>query len=215
MSRLARAAVVLRPGPGNEGLVERHAIAFLRGQGSAMFAAQVNLRPRSRPSFVDGDGDIQMRRSFADLVRREKTASGPRFCVIDIKATRSARAFHKTQVANADEDALVRRFWVMRERHDHWRTIDPRDPQALGEIVRELGASGDNGRLAPALSRILFDFEAIEAEPFAVYDIASDIEAVRARATGRLRRALLGWELASVAVDDARSNVAPVLKRLP
>jgi PD-(D/E)XK nuclease superfamily len=99
VSRLSREAVVLRPGPGDEGLLERHAIAFLRGQGSARFAAQVNLRPRSRPSFVGGNGDIRMRRSFADLVRREKTADGTRFRVIDIKATRSARAFHKTQVA--------------------------------------------------------------------------------------------------------------------
>ena len=40
-----------------------------------------------------------MRRSFADLIRREVTSNGPCFRVIDIKATRSARAFHKTQVA--------------------------------------------------------------------------------------------------------------------
>jgi hypothetical protein len=99
VSRLARETVVLRPGPGDEGLLERHAAAFLKGQGSAKFAAQVNLRPMSRPSFVGGNGDIRMRRSFADLVRREVTADGPLFRVIDIKATRSARAFHKTQVA--------------------------------------------------------------------------------------------------------------------
>jgi predicted RecB family nuclease len=40
-----------------------------------------------------------MRRSFADLIRRDSSADGLRFRVIDIKATRSARAFHKTQVA--------------------------------------------------------------------------------------------------------------------
>ena len=64
------------------------------------------------------------------------------------------------------------------------------------------------------LSRILFALEAIEAEPFAVYDIAFDIEAVRGRAAARLGRPLLAWELASAAVTDACSGAAPVLKRL-
>lgn len=96
VSRLARETIVLRPGSSDEGLLERHAVAFLKGQGSARFAAQVNLRPRSWPSFVGGNGDIQLRRSFADLIRREVTADGLLFRVIDIKATRSARAFHKT-----------------------------------------------------------------------------------------------------------------------
>lgn len=99
VSRLAHEAVVLRPSPGDDGLLERHAIAFLKGQGSAKFAAQVNLRPRGRPSFIGSAGKIQLRRSFADLIRRDVTANEIRFRVIDIKATRSARAFHKTQVA--------------------------------------------------------------------------------------------------------------------
>jgi predicted RecB family nuclease len=37
--------------------------------------------------------------AFADLIRREVTPDGPHFRVIDIKGTRTARAFHKTQVA--------------------------------------------------------------------------------------------------------------------
>src|ERR1700732_3425565 len=41
VSRLARETVVLRPSPGEEGLLERHTVAFLKGQGSAKFAAQV------------------------------------------------------------------------------------------------------------------------------------------------------------------------------
>lgn len=97
MSRLARETAVLRPSPG-EALSERNTIAFLKGQGSAQFAAQVNLRPKSQPSFLGGV-DILLRRSLADLIRRDLTENGPRFRLIDIKATRSARAFHKTQVA--------------------------------------------------------------------------------------------------------------------
>lgn len=100
VARLARQTGVLRPGRGQEGgLPAREAIAFLRGEGSAEYAAQINLRPKGRPRFVGGMGEIRMRNSYADLVRRERTPNGLHFKVIDIKATRGARAFHKTQVA--------------------------------------------------------------------------------------------------------------------
>ncbi|MFS2108097.1 hypothetical protein ACCC88_00290 [Sphingomonas sp. Sphisp140] len=100
VARLARQTGVLRPPRGKDGGLPAHeTIAFLRGEGSAEYAAQVNLRPERRPRFVGGTGDIRMRNSYADLIRREKTPDGLRFRVIDIKATRAARAFHKTQVA--------------------------------------------------------------------------------------------------------------------
>ena len=99
VARLGRETGVLLPALGEEGLLERHAIAFLKGQGSAEYAAQVNLRPKGKPAFVGGPSDLKMRRSFADLIRREIRQDGPHFRLIDIKATRSARAFHKTQVA--------------------------------------------------------------------------------------------------------------------
>ena len=98
VTRLARKTGVLRPANGDDGLLERQAIAFLKGHGTATFAAQVNLRPRGQPAFL-GSTDIKLRRSFADLIRREVRPSGLHFTVIDIKATRAARAFHKTQVA--------------------------------------------------------------------------------------------------------------------
>ncbi|MBJ7533299.1 AAA family ATPase [Rhodomicrobium vannielii ATCC 17100] len=115
---------------------------------------------------------------------------------------------------NAEEDAQIRRFWAMRDRHELWRGLDARNPQVLAGIARELGSSDQEGTLGPTLTRILFALDAIEAEPFAVYDIASEIEAVRARAVGRLGRPLHGWELASAAVTDALAGAAPVLKRL-
>lgn len=99
VARLGRETGVLLPAFGEDGLSERHAIAFLKGQGSADYAAQVNLRPKGKPAFVGGPSDLKMRRSFADLIRREIRQDGPHFRLIDIKATRSARAFHKTQVA--------------------------------------------------------------------------------------------------------------------
>lgn len=96
--RLARETGVLRPSQGDtDGLGEHVAAAFINGKGTAEYAAQVKLKPRSRPSFLGVD--LFLRRSFADLVRREMLGQEPVFRVIDIKATRSARAFHKTQVA--------------------------------------------------------------------------------------------------------------------
>lgn len=98
VARLGRETGVLRPAPSENGLRERHAVAFLKGEGSATFASQVNLRPRGQPEFLRGTS-IHLRRNFADLVRREIRPTGMYFTVVDIKATRAARAFHKTQVA--------------------------------------------------------------------------------------------------------------------
>ena len=112
---------------------------------------------------------------------------------------------------------MVRRFWAMPDRHDVWRTFDPRDPAALGGIAQELGAAAhsDAGPVLPqVLVRTLFAQEAVEAEPFALYDVAADIEQVRSTAFGSLDRPVLGWELASAAVDAACRGTAPILKRL-
>jgi hypothetical protein len=114
---------------------------------------------------------------------------------------------------NAEEDALLRQFWTLRERHEEWRNCDARDTAALSAIARELGVN-DARPLLPALVRILFSIEHIEAEQFSVYDIASDIEAVRGRIAARLGRPATGWELASAAVVEARASAAPLLKRL-
>jgi len=96
--RLAQETALLRPSQGDDdGLRDDAAAAFLRGKGSAEYAAQMKLKPRSRPPFLGAD--LYLRRSFADLIRRDMSESVPVFRVIDVKATRGARAFHKTQVA--------------------------------------------------------------------------------------------------------------------
>jgi hypothetical protein len=98
VQRLARETGLLRPSKGDPaGLSDEVAAAFLRGKGSAEYAAQLKLKPRSRPSFL-GD-DLSLRLSFVDLIQRDLSGDVPRFRVIDIKATRGARSFHKTQVA--------------------------------------------------------------------------------------------------------------------
>lgn len=112
---------------------------------------------------------------------------------------------------NAEEDAMIRRFWDLAREHSAWRLMDARNPETLAAIGACLGAPS---ALPAVLSRILFAREAVEAEPFELYDVAADIEAVRLRLVARLQRPLHGWELASAAVADALSGAAPVLARL-
>lgn len=140
VARLSRETGVLRPAHGDDGLLERHAVAFLKGEGTATYAAQVNLRPQSQPEFLQGT-DIKLRRSFADLIRRERRATGLHFTVIDIKATRSERAFHKTQVAfyalllRAMLDELGVTATVEAE-GEIWRIPD--DGDAEGDVAAEM-----------------------------------------------------------------------------
>lgn len=98
MARLTKAHAVLAPGANAESLREDLATAFMRGEGDASFAAQVNLRPSKTGDLLTNE-NLTLRRTFADLVRRDAIGQQNRFTVIDIKATRNPRAFHKTQVA--------------------------------------------------------------------------------------------------------------------
>jgi predicted RecB family nuclease len=99
LARLARGSRLIQPAANEEGLSERLALAFLRGAQAAQYASQVNLKPKSVPALLKGAPNVRMRRTFADLVRSDRSADIPVFRVIDVKATRAATAFHKTQVA--------------------------------------------------------------------------------------------------------------------
>ncbi|WP_209508103.1 hypothetical protein [Ruegeria sp. HKCCSP335] len=89
---------VLRPGKSDKFLSENLTIAFLKGLRPEKFATQLNLRPKSDP-FELLDTGLELRRTFPDLVRVDRSKEVPVFTVIDIKATRHATAFHKAQVA--------------------------------------------------------------------------------------------------------------------
>jgi hypothetical protein len=52
LARLARRTRILVPGASEDGLGERIAAAFLRGEQAAEYAAQVNLRPRHTPPLL-------------------------------------------------------------------------------------------------------------------------------------------------------------------
>lgn len=96
--RLSAESSVLRPTPGDDGLPERLASAFLRGKRPEKYAAQVNLHPSARPAFLDPSG-IDPRRTFADLIQIDVSGGTPVFRLIDVKATRRATVFQKAQVA--------------------------------------------------------------------------------------------------------------------
>jgi hypothetical protein len=115
---------------------------------------------------------------------------------------------------NAAEDEVLRRFWAMRERHESWRSNDPKDSVALRAIAVELMPASPDAPLPALVLRILFDMESVEAEPFTVYEIAEALEEVRVRAEEKAGRDLTDWEFASAAVRSATDGSAPVLARL-
>lgn len=126
--RLAADGGVLRPAPGEDVLSERLTLAFLRGERPERYAAQVNLKPKGVPRFLEGTG-LELNRNIADLVRREVLPDGRAcFTLIDIKATRRATAYHKTQIA-----FYVR---VLEERLAEIRLAKPATLSLEGEVWR-------------------------------------------------------------------------------
>lgn len=115
---------------------------------------------------------------------------------------------------NAEEDAIMRRFWSMRDHHESWREVDPRDPTALRGLASEFMPDDPDRPIPPPILRILFDVELVEAEIFPVYEIAASLEVVREEAEAQAGRQVIDWELASAAVNAAVSGTAPVLARL-
>ena len=98
LRRLNEEAGVLRPTPGDFGLLESDAISFLRGRTRQPYASQINLRPRGPFGLLQRAG-VTLKRVFPDLIHRRVVDGRTMFTVIDVKATRRATPFHKTQVA--------------------------------------------------------------------------------------------------------------------
>jgi hypothetical protein len=87
------------PAPGERTISERVALSFLRGERLERYVHQIDLKPRTRPALLSRVPDVEIRRTFADLVRVDRNGPVPSFTVIDIKAARRATGFHKAQVA--------------------------------------------------------------------------------------------------------------------
>lgn len=102
VNELSRREKVLLPRKSSDSfakLDEAVALRFLRSQDGARYAAQLNVKPRSIPDFLTSIDDIEIRLNLPDLIQRDLINNRAVFKVIDIKATRSAKAFHKAQVA--------------------------------------------------------------------------------------------------------------------
>ncbi|WP_064713579.1 hypothetical protein [Rhizobium bangladeshense] len=92
---------VLRPGRDERVLPEGLSAAFLGGSRRERYAAQVNLLPGRLPDFLRDTG-LFLNRNITDLIRRDSSEVRPGMTdltIIDVKATRRATPFHKTQVA--------------------------------------------------------------------------------------------------------------------
>ena len=91
---------MLTPAIGEDYLSQTLPSAFLQGRRSEEYAFQIVLEPRGplreRPNLP---GDLTLRRSYADLVKIERSGPEPEFQVIDVKAAQRATPFHKAQVA--------------------------------------------------------------------------------------------------------------------
>lgn len=100
LAKLSVEQPLLGPGPTEDRLGQAETIAFLRGQTKEKAATQLGLE--QGPSFRAALGlpnDLQINRSYTDIVFRESKPEGTVFRIVDIKATRSSTPFHKAQVA--------------------------------------------------------------------------------------------------------------------
>jgi hypothetical protein len=115
---------------------------------------------------------------------------------------------------NAEEDAIVRRFWSIKAEHERWRSMDSRSPLTLKEIAGALMLDNPNRPIPATILRILFEIESVEAESFPLYEIAYALEEVRRDTEQTAGRAVLDWELATAAVNAAVDGRSQILQRL-
>jgi len=100
LARLKAEQPLLGPGPSEDRLGQDETIAFLSGHTKENAATQLGLD--QGPSFraaLGLDDNLQINRSYTDIVFREERPEGVVFRIVDIKATRKSTAFHKAQVA--------------------------------------------------------------------------------------------------------------------
>jgi hypothetical protein len=100
LSRVRAEHPLLEPAADQDRLGQAETIAFLRGETRECHATQLGLEEglSLRASLALPD-NVAINRSYADLVTRDRNASGMVFRIVDIKATRRSTPFHKAQVA--------------------------------------------------------------------------------------------------------------------
>lgn len=114
---------------------------------------------------------------------------------------------------NAAEDALLAAAHEAVERHADWRALDPRQPETLLGIGRDLGIDFD-ARDAPSPQRLLRLFyarEAIAGRTLTLYDVWQEVMAAKATLQARLGREPNVWEVVSAASAGTREGRHPTL----
>lgn len=116
-----------------------------------------------------------------------------------------------TDCPNADEDDVMQKFWSSRKHHTEWRTSDPRNGHDLVRILKSIDPAYSASQMPSRLFRVLFEDQDVSGRQISVYDLASQIEQVRAQLAQEFGRAPSDWELASRAVKVAQDEPASYL----
>ncbi len=105
---------------------------------------------------------------------------------------------------NADEDAVLQRFFHNTLKHEEWRETNPSDEEALQQVADDLGVQ--SRRPPAALLRVLFDAEEIGSERIELYDLACEVNKIVSDLENQRERSLTVFELVSSAVEYARNK---------
>lgn len=117
---------------------------------------------------------------------------------------------------NAAEDHLVQLANEGCAHHDRWRSLDPRRPDTLDIIGRDLGIdfSVKDAPSPQQLLRLLYANEAVGGHQVALYDVWQEVMAARAALRSLIGREPDGWEIVSAASKGANDELYPTLATL-
>ncbi len=94
----------------------------------------------------------------------------------------------------------------MRDKHKSWRGLNSRELATGEKVAGELGLSKGDSAAPATILRILFESEMVGPDKFQFYDLALEVENVRAELEAGLGRLAQDWELTSAGVVKATRN---------
>jgi hypothetical protein len=114
---------------------------------------------------------------------------------------------------NATEDQLVELAHSCCEQRDFWRSLDPRRPDTLDQIGRDLGIDfhASDAPSPQQLLRLLYATEEIGGQQVALYDIWQEVMAAKTALRTLIGREPDGWEIVSAASKGALDGLYPTL----
>jgi hypothetical protein len=114
---------------------------------------------------------------------------------------------------NAAEDRLVELAHQGGSHHDHWRSLDPRRPETLEAICRDLSIDliGPDSPSPQQLLRLLYAKEEIGGQQVALYDVWQEVMTAKAELRSFIGREPDVWEIVSAALRGAIDGLYPTL----